>query len=232
MNGPQSIFAAIRVPCTTGEEEHMPLFAGHELSCIRGDRTVFTALNFTLPAGEALVLTGPNGSGKSSLLRLMAGLLKAAAGGLTWAGTDIAADLETHRVRLHYVGHLDAVKPVLTVRENLAFWAGFDARGDVGNALEHFGLARLAGSPARFLSAGQRRRLALARLLAAERSLWLLDEPSVALDRTAIAALESVIATHRANGGMVAVATHTEIALAGAHTVELDHYAPPAPEIA
>jgi heme exporter protein A len=200
---------------------------------VRGERTVFNALEFRLEAGGALILRGPNGSGKSSLLRLMAGLLRPAAGRIRWNGIDVAEDREAHGARLHYVGHLDALKPVLSVADNLAFWAGLRAPGaavrdTVTTALRRFGLASLAELPARYLSAGQRRRLALARLAAAPAPLWLLDEPTVALDDASVARLGEVLAEHRAGGGMIAVSTHGRIDLAGATTVALDRFTPPA----
>jgi len=193
---------------------------------------VFAGLGFRLDGGGALMLLGPNGSGKSSLLRLMAGLAKPAAGQLAWNGRDIATDREAHAVQLHYVGHHDAVKPVLTVWENLRLWACLrdplceDAA--LASALAAFGLDRLAEMPGKLLSAGQKRRLALARLLAAPAPLWLLDEPTVALDHASVLALETVVAAHRAHGGMVAVSTHADMALPGAANLYLDHY--PAPE--
>lgn len=211
----------------------MSLFAGRELVCVRGERTVFAGLDFALDAGEALVLTGPNGSGKSSLLRLMAGLLRPARGALTWDGAPISADREAHCARLHYVGHLDAIKPALSVRENLRFWAGLangPGAGDPGPALAGFGLEPLADIPARMLSAGQRRRLALARLLAAPAPLWLLDEPTVALDAESVGRLEAAVATHRADGGIVVLATHAGIALEPAQELHIARHAPGAGE--
>ncbi|MCC7168072.1 MAG: heme ABC exporter ATP-binding protein CcmA, partial [Rhodospirillales bacterium] len=171
---------------------------------------------------------GPNGSGKSSLLRLMAGLLRPAQGRLLWEGEPVTDDPESHGGRLHYVGHHDAVKPVLTVTETLAFWAGLhggQAQQRIARALEGFALGRLADVPGRMLSAGQKRRLNLARLLAAPAALWLLDEPSVALDRASVKSLEGEIAAPRAQGGMVVVSTHAEIALEGARELLLDRFA-------
>ncbi|HER27689.1 MAG TPA: heme ABC exporter ATP-binding protein CcmA, partial [Rhodospirillales bacterium] len=178
-----------------------------------------------LAAGGALVLTGPNGSGKSSLLRLMAGLLAPAHGALTWAGQPTRDDPEAHNGRLHYVGHLDAVKPMLSVAENISFWAALRSPQDrVAEALEAFGISRLAEIPARLLSAGQKRRVNLARIIAAPAPLWLLDEPTTALDRDTVQGLEKLIAEHRANNGRVVVSTHSELTMADAQHLDLAGY--------
>ena len=205
----------------------MSVFAGHDLACLRGERMVFAGLDFRLEAGGALLLRGPNGSGKSSLLRLMAGLIGPAAGRLAWDGAGLDEDREAHARRLHFMGHLDAVKPVLSVEENLAFWAGLRAPDPrVEAALEGFGLESLAGLPARFLSAGQRRRLALARIAATPAPLWLLDEPAAALDDASVERLAEVIAGHRAAGGMVVVSAHGGGPdLPGAVPLALDQFA-------
>ncbi len=200
----------------------MSLFEGSGLSCVRGERMVFAGVSFAVAAGEALLMTGPNGSGKSSMLRLAAGLLRPAEGRILWAGRPISDDPEAHRARLCYVGHQDPVKPVLSVRENLAFWSRLRGRhARVDEALERFGLAALAVIPGRFLSAGQRRRLNLARLLVAPAQLWLLDEPTVGLDAEALKALEAALATQRAQGGVVMLATHTPLDIPGARTLDL-----------
>jgi heme exporter protein A len=190
---------------------------------VRGGRQVFARLSFALAAADALVLRGPNGSGKSSLLRLLAGFLRPAAGRVAWAGGALADDLAAHRARLHYLGHADAIKSLLTARENLAFAAALAGAPPVGvsAALAGFDLGHLADLPARHLSAGQRRRLALARLLAARRPLWLLDEPEVGLDAASRTRLEQALAAHRAGGGIVVLASHGEVALAGAFELEL-----------
>jgi heme exporter protein A len=189
-------------------------FSGQSITCFRGERFVFEGLDFTLSAGGALVLTGPNGSGKSSLMRIMAGLLQPADGQLLRDGEPISAAIEDHRERLHYVGYQDAIKSVMTVRENLSFWAGLKGgRGRVDDALDALGIARLADTPGQFLSSGQRRRLSLARLLASPAPLWLLDEPTVGLDREAVSIIEGIVAAHRAGGGMTVLATHLDIGL-------------------
>lgn len=200
-------------------------FAGEALTCIRGERLVFDKLSFRAQSGEALLLTGPNGSGKSSLLRLMAGLLAPAAGRLLWNKEAVADDPEAHRARLHYVGHLDALKPALTVAENLAFYAALrGTRADeatLDQAMTAFRIDRLADTPARFLSQGQRRRTALARILAAPAPLWLLDEPTLALDDASLAALGAVLTEHLAAGGHIVAATHAPIAVTASRRLEL-----------
>ncbi|MBF0129148.1 MAG: heme ABC exporter ATP-binding protein CcmA [Alphaproteobacteria bacterium] len=210
----------------------LPRFEGRGVACVRGERVVFTGLSFALGAGDALVLLGPNGSGKSSLLRVMAGLLSPAAGGLFRDGREVRDDPESHGAAARYVGHLDAVKPVLSVAENLTFWAilhgvdGAAAEAAVAGALERFGLSRLASVPGKLLSAGQKRRVNLARLLLSPSDLWLLDEPTTALDKASIRTVEAVLAEHRARGGMVVVSTHADIALGGFATLQMDEYAP------
>lgn len=196
--------------------------------CIRGERVVFAELSFDIGPGEALLLLGPNGSGKSSLLRLLALLLHPAMGRLTWEGTSVDKDSEAHGARTRYLGHQDAIKPVLSLRENVAFWARLYGAGDnhVDPALEAFGLTALSGTPGRMLSAGQKRRTNLARLLAAPAPLWLLDEPTTALDRQSIGVLEARLADHRARGGMVVLSTHQDVALPDAKILTLDRFAP------
>jgi len=184
---------------------------------------VFGGLSFALAPGEVLVLRGPNGSGKSSLLRLLAGFLPPAGGQLAWGGAALAADAAAHRRRLHYIGHADALKGALSARENLSFAAalGGAPRDRVGDALAGFDLLGLADVPVRYLSAGQKRRLALARLLAAERPLWLLDEPAVGLDAASRSRLEGALAAHRQTGGLAVIATHGDVTVEHALVLEL-----------
>jgi heme exporter protein A len=196
------------------------LFTGRGLICTRGERTVFRALDFALRPGGALVLAGRNGAGKTSLLRLMAGLLPPASGTLEWDTAPL--DPDAHRARLRYIGHADALKAALTVRENLSFWAAFDGGGDVAAALAGFGLAAQAETPARFLSAGQRRRTSLARLLLAPRALWLLDEPGASLDAAGTEVLAAAIDAHRAKGGMVALSAHGAPPVGVHDTIDID----------
>ncbi|MEK0085129.1 heme ABC exporter ATP-binding protein CcmA [Benzoatithermus flavus] len=196
-------------------------FAADELACVRGGRLVFEALSFRLAPGDALVLRGPNGSGKSTLLRLLAGFLRPAAGILRWDDEPVAAASPEHRARLHFVGHADPVKPLLSVAENVRF-ASTVAGGAVAlaQALRHFALDELATTPARFLSSGQKRRTTLARLLASPRPLWLLDEPGVGLDRANRDRLEQAIADHRAGGGICILATHGDVAVRDAYVLD------------
>jgi heme exporter protein A len=200
-------------------------FTGQDLSCIRGERLVFAGLSFRLESGGLLLLRGPNGSGKSSLLRLVAGLAQPSGGVIAWNGETIAADRAAHRARIAYVGHADAVKPALTAAENLAFWTGLRGGGDVAAGLRRLGLDGLAEVPARYLSSGEKRRVALALLAASPAELWLLDEPAVGLDAASVALLEALIAEHRNGGGMVVLSTHTEMALCGAATLDLAAFA-------
>jgi heme exporter protein A len=191
-----------------------------DLACVRGGRQVFSGLGFTVTAGEALVVLGPNGAGKSSLLRLAAGLLRPAAGALTLEGGDTELTIGE---QAHYVGHQDALKPALTVAENLAFWVGVleGEAAAVESALDAVGLAGIAGLPAAYLSAGQRRRLSIARLLAVKRPLWLLDEPTTALDANAQAALAGFMAWHLDGGGLILAAAHGPIGLVQPHELKL-----------
>lgn len=205
----------------------MARFQGENLSCIRGGRVVFAGLSFDVGPGEALFLLGPNGSGKSSLLRVMAGLSRPETGVMRFDGDDTAEDPERFNRAFHYVGHLDGVKTALTLAENVHLSAGLrGARADAPAALARFGLDHLADMPARLLSAGQRRRLALTRLAAAQAPLWLLDEPSVALDKESVARLEGAIKAHRAGGGMVVVSTNVDLGVSDAAELQLPDFMP------
>lgn len=193
------------------------MLRGEQLAAIRGERLVFSAISFAVPAGGALLLVGPNGSGKSTLLRLLAGLKRADAGQVLWQGADAAADPGAHARRLVYVGHQDAVKPGLRVAENLLLARG----GDAMVALAAMGLQGLADLPARMLSAGQRRRLALARLALRPAELWLLDEPTLGLDTASVSRFGDMLAAHRARGGVVVAATHLPLPLPDAAELAL-----------
>jgi heme exporter protein A len=196
------------------------LIEAQELACWRGERLAFDCVSFAISPGDALLLKGPNGAGKSSLLRLLAGLLPLAAGRLLWDRADALADLTAHGARLRYLGHQDALKPSLSAAENLAFYARLHG-GDVMRALAALHLEALADLPARVLSSGQKRRLALARLALGHAPLWLLDEPSVGLDAASVEALAPLFAAHRAAGGMVVAATHLPLPLPDARELQL-----------
>ncbi|GGF33485.1 cytochrome c biogenesis ATP-binding export protein CcmA [Aliidongia dinghuensis] len=208
--------------------------SAESLSGVRGERPLFSSLGFALEPGDALVLTGPNGSGKSSLLRLVAGFGRPTAGTLRWNGAPIADDLESYQRVLHFVGHQEALKPALTARETLRFWADLAGRplDDTLGPLTTMGLARAAAQPCRFLSSGQRRRLALARLIAWQAPLWLLDEPTVGLDDEALALVTDLIERHRARGGIVLLATHQPLALARARHLSIADFPPARPAAA
>jgi heme exporter protein A len=193
---------------------------GAGLAAFRGERLVFRDIDFTVAAGGALLLTGPNGAGKSTLLRLIAGLLRPAAGTLLWEGADALADPPMHVRRVAYVGHLDAIKPGLTAAENLRFAARIGG-GDIGGALATVGLGELADLPGRMLSAGQRRRLALARLALSSAPLWLLDEPTLGLDAVSVERFAVMLAAHRDKGGTVLAATHLPLPLVDAAELAL-----------
>jgi heme exporter protein A len=191
------------------------------LTCVRGGREVFRGLSFGLKSGEALLVTGRNGAGKSSLLRMIAGLVRVAEGTLALEGGQQDSTLGE---QAHYLGHLDAFKPALTVSENLQFWTEFlgPASGDIAPALQAADLMPLADLPAAYLSAGQRRRLSLARLVAVPRAIWLLDEPTSALDATSQGRLADLMRRHLTSGGMIVAAAHGAIGLERAREHNMD----------
>ncbi len=193
-----------------------------DLTIERGGRRIVVGLSFTADEGAALIVTGPNGAGKSSLLRALCGFLPLERGGFALEGADAERSLGE---QAHYLGHADGVKGALTAGENLAFAAamlGGQSSRDVGRAaLAQVGLAHVIDFPARLLSAGQRRRVALARLLTADRRLWLLDEPATALDAAAQAALKAIMQTHLRGGGIIVAAAHAPLGLEGARELRL-----------
>jgi heme exporter protein A len=187
--------------------------SGRGVRCIRGGREVFSGLDFNASAGEALTVTGPNGAGKTSLLRLIAGLLTSSGGSIDLDGGDGELTLAE---QAHYLGHRDALKPSLSVMENLAFWRDF-LGGDVsdaGESLTAVGLDHAAHLPAAYLSAGQRRRLSIARLIAVRRPIWLLDEPTSALDAAGQMMFSALMRDHLERGGLIVAATHAPLGVA------------------
>ncbi|MGC9269795.1 heme ABC exporter ATP-binding protein CcmA [Acidiphilium sp.] len=196
------------------------MLEAQNLAAIRGERLVFANVSFLLRAGEALLLVGPNGAGKSSLIRLLAGLTPPAAGALLWNGEDALDDPPLHATRLAFVGHMDAIKPGLTVADNLGLTRKV-ARSEIVAALATVDLDRFADLPARLLSSGQRRRLALSRLALSDAPLWLLDEPTTGLDAASVRRLEGNFAAHRARGGMIIAATHLPLDLPDAKPLDL-----------
>jgi heme exporter protein A len=199
--------------------------SGRGVRCVRGGREVFSGLDFEASSGEALAVTGPNGSGKTSLLRLIAGLLTMAGGSIDLDGGETELTLPE---QAHYLGHRDALKPALSVAENLTFWRDFlggapsDAKEslkeslkeNLGQSLAAVGLDHARDLPAAYLSAGQRRRMSIARLLVVQRPIWLLDEPTNALDAAGQSMFAAHMTDHLARGGLIVAATHTPLGIA------------------
>ena len=187
--------------------------SGRDVRCVRGGREVLTGLDFEVSSSEALAVTGPNGSGKTSLLRMVAGLRALSAGSIDLDGGE--AEL-TRPEQAHYLGHRDAQKPALSVIENLSFWRDFlgGAVADAAECLDRVGLAHAVDLPAAYLSAGQRRRLSLARLLAVRRPVWLLDEPATALDIAGQSMFTALMREHLDRGGLIVAATHGPLGIA------------------
>src|ERR1700733_7949522 len=184
--------------------------SGRAVRCVRGGREVFSSLDFETNAGEALAVVGPNGSGKTSLLRLIAGVLAPAGGSIALEGGDRELTLAEQS---HYLGHRDALKPALSVSENLRFWRDFlgGAPADLAESLATVKLDHAARLPAAYLSAGQRRRLSIARLLTIQRPVWLLDEPTNALDTAGQKLFAGLMSEHLARGGLIVAATHAPL---------------------
>ncbi len=201
------------------------LLSAHDLACTRGDRLLFKAMNFGLVAGELLLVQGGNGQGKTSLLRLLTGLSRPEAGEVRWRGQPIARCGETYHREMAYLGHANGIKDELNPLENLRFADGLQGRAfDAARAertLGDLGLARCLDLPCRVLSFGQRRRVALAALLLAGATLWILDEPLTGLDVHAVAQMEGLLRDHLAAGGMVVATTHQALNLAGVRVQRL-----------
>jgi heme exporter protein A len=187
--------------------------SGRDVRCVRGGREVFSGLDFEASSGEALAVTGPNGSGKTSLLRMIAGLLTITGGSIGLEGGEAEVTLSE---QAHYLGHRDALKPALSVLENLSFWRDF-LGGKTFDATESLAAVKLdhaAHLPAAYLSAGQRRRLSIARLLVVGRPAWLLDEPTSALDTAGQSLFATLMDDHLSRGGLIVVATHAPLEIA------------------
>jgi heme exporter protein A len=195
----------------------MHLFAT-ELGCTRAGRPVFAGVSFAVRGGEALAVIGPNGAGKTSLLRMIAGLVPVAAGRLALEGG--SPDL-TPGEQAHYLGHQDAAKGALSVGENLRFWTSYLGGRNKCAALAALDLQSLADIPAAYLSAGQRRKLSVARLIAVPRPIWLLDEPNAALDAATQSLLSNLMRDHLGGGGMIIAATHGPLGIKAAHELRL-----------
>jgi heme exporter protein A len=196
-----------------------------QLQVTRGARTIIRDLSFEVAGGEALLLTGANGAGKTTLIRTLAGFLAPSGGTIRLDGGDPERDIAE---QAHYVGHANGIKASLTVAENLRFWTEYLAEGDrdgnadrLDEALDHFNLLDLSDIPAGYLSAGQKRRLGLARLLVAHRPLWLLDEPTVSLDTASVALLAKAVDAHVTGGGIAIAATHIPLGLAKTRELRL-----------
>lgn len=201
------------------------MLQGINLACVRGDRELFRDVNFSLEAGGLMQVRGPNGSGKTSLLRMLCGLSNPAAGEIRWSGTSIRALDGEYYGAMTYIGHLSGTKDDLTVIENLRIssaLAGFDIGVDQAkDALGHIGLRGREALPVKVLSQGQRRRVALARLLVCKTPLWILDEPLVALDVAAVKLIQELLEQHLREGGMVVMTTHQEIDITATSTTQL-----------
>ena len=188
------------------------------LSVARGGIPVLEGLDFTLRAGEALILRGPNGVGKTTVLRTIAGLQP-----------PLAGTVGLEREAMAYAGHADGIKTTLTVRENLTFWAEIFGTGRIDAALQAFDLVALTDRAAGGLSAGQKRRLGLARMVVTGRPVWVLDEPTVSLDTSAVALFAQAVRAHLAGGGMALMATHIDLGLAEARVLDVTPFRAKAP---
>lgn len=190
------------------------LLEARAINCWRGDRHILRDVSFAVRAGEFLKITGPNGVGKTTLLRIVCGLLPAESGVVEWHGRPMRGTSDEFHAEMAYLGHLNSLKADLTARENLRFLAGLRqdlAPSDVDGALDRVGILSRGDLPARSLSAGQKRRLALARLLLADATLWVLDEPVTNLDTAGIELVEALVREHIGGGGMALAAAHQRL---------------------
>lgn len=201
-------------------------FEANALECVRGGRVLFRDMNFSLEPGELLEVTGTNGSGKTSLLRLLCGLMPPTAGEIRWHGDNIRALKEEYLKVLAYLGHANGIKAELSAPENLRIYGGLagvsPGKEKIGAALHRIGLGGHEASPVKTLSQGQQRRLALARLLVGDKSLWILDEPLTALDADAVRLVQTVIGEHLGKGGMAILATHQRLDVCAGSTRRID----------
>lgn len=206
------------------------LLTAENLAVRRGEDLIFMNVSFKLSSGQAMLLTGPNGSGKSTLLRVIAGLLRPEAGSVTIAGEGLETDVRASEAS-HYLGHRNAMKQDLSVFENLNFWKKFlgDFDGgsslDIEEAAEAVGLTSITHLPFGYLSAGQQRRFAMAKLLVAWRPIWILDEPTAALDASADVMFTGLVKTHLAKGGIAVAATHQPLGLDHAQELRMTGFA-------
>ena len=205
-----------------GDDEHTTALEARKLTCVRGGRSLFSSLSFKVERGHALILRGPNGSGKTSLLRIIAGFLTPDEGDFCWGGVEGKAAVSALQENIHLIGHLTALKPILSVAENVALWATLHgSNGQTTEALHAMGLAELAELPVQFLSEGQKRRTALARLMAFQKPIWLLDEPLAGLDAASADRLMEAITGHLSIGGIAVIATHQLLKMDAALQSEL-----------
>jgi len=219
---PKLLMTAILSPTSTQSSQALE---ARDLTCVRGDKTLFSGLSFQITSGECLHVRGQNGVGKTSLLRLLTGLSKAEAGAVLWNGLPISAEPSTFHRELLFLGHRDALKEELSALENLQMYAALDdvqlSLDTALAALWRFGLRGRENLPVHYLSAGQKRRVLMARMLTRQACLWILDEPFNALDSNAVAELESLIAEHLAAGGMLVLTSHQAIELPQVRALDL-----------
>jgi heme exporter protein A len=192
------------------------VLAATALTCTRGERRIFSGVSFSIAGGELLHVLGPNGSGKTSLLRMLCRLLAPAEGEIRWGNVSLPRSGDEYLAQIAYVGHLNGLKDDLTAWENLQVCAGLEGFADaarISASLDRVGLAECRDFPARWLSQGQRRRLALARLTAVPRRLWILDEPFTGLDKASVSNLLSMLEQHLAEDGIVVLTSHQDMSL-------------------